>query len=179
MFRSLKYFFNSLISDQDNIDSSVEVVDKFKPAAGTILRPPRSHVLFLDIDGVLHVGDYATFSFNPILESILFEFPQFDVIISSNWKDSCSMDTLLEHFPESIRDRIVGATPTLPDYEFARHHEIMRIVDAYKIRSFVAIDDSANLFPPSCPYLFLTTKTVALTPEVKERFIHFLRAMLN
>ena len=54
---------------------------------GRLTRPPSSHVLMLDIDGVLHPAQSGTLLYLPMLEAWLRQHTVIDVVISSNWKD--------------------------------------------------------------------------------------------
>ncbi|MFG9350641.1 HAD domain-containing protein, partial [Pseudomonas aeruginosa] len=71
-------------------------------------------ILFLDIDGVLHPDppqpDQRLRSL-PRLISVLRDFTQVEVVISSLWREHLSLDQLRELFPIELRERIIGVTP--------------------------------------------------------------------
>ena len=74
----------------------------------------RMTVLFLDIDGVLQPEppqpDQRLRSL-PRLVSVLRDFPQVDVVISSLWRETLNLEELRALFPLDLRDRIIGVTP--------------------------------------------------------------------
>ncbi len=123
-------------------------------------------ILFLDFDGVLHpIANIGRDKFMhvPRLESVLRDFPDVQVVISSMWR-SDGIDACRSHFSDDIAKRIIGGTPwtdTLayaPDSEFilgvVRHTEIMMWIEqnAY-IGPWVALDDSWREFPDPCHQL--------------------------
>ena len=110
-------------------------------------------VLFLDFDGVLHPGQSETFEFMPDLYRILDALPELDVVVSSSWRDTAPPDYLQKLFREPYRSRVcdvIGPEPALP---FARQLAIEAYVAARGLRRFLAVDDSAELFRPNCPWL--------------------------
>lgn len=110
-------------------------------------------VLFLDFDGVLHPGQSETFEFLPDLYRILDALPDLDVVVSSTWRDTATPEYLLNLFREPYRERVrdvIGPEPALP---FARQLAIEAYVAARGLRRFLAVDDSAELFRPNCPWL--------------------------
>lgn len=128
------------------------------------LRAPRPHVLFLDIDGVLHPGYSETLAYLPNLEEVLRRNPAIDVVISSTWRETSSFGYLLSLFSEDIRHRIVGVTPVM-EGDAVREREIMEFVKRHRIRRWLAVDDSAELFSEGWPHLLLTDRISGLSGE--------------
>lgn len=83
------------------------------------------HVLFLDIDGVLHRGiakragnrvmssapDIQLFEYVAVLDDLLRPYPNVQIVLSSDWSVVMGTDFTRAAIPSpGIRDRIVGAT---------------------------------------------------------------------
>jgi hypothetical protein len=119
-------------------------------------------ILFLDFDGVLHPDGVGTFSKLGHFEQCVFEMTELEIIISSSWRETHSFEKLKNIFPDSLRDKIVGITPSLDDgYESGgRQREIETFLDTAGLNntnaSWVALDDIAFFFYPDCPFLILT-----------------------
>lgn len=110
------------------------------------VRAPGPQVLFLDFDGVLHPGTSETFAYRDLFEASVSQY-SIDIVISSDWRISCTFDYLLSCFSASIAARIAGCTP-LCDSEHSRYDEIMDVVNRYSIRNWLAVDDTPSLYPP-------------------------------
>ena len=65
-------------------------------------RAPRGPVLMLDIDGVLHPGQSGTLIYLPLLETWLRAHPDVDVVISSNWRETHTLDELRNDLMQHI-----------------------------------------------------------------------------
>ena len=93
-------------------------------------------------------------------------YPEVDVVISSRSRRiKYAMDEQRGFFSGDIAPRVLGVTPSikepssnwLPAQERGNARDGMRQLDASEPSwgtPFVAIDDRACLFQPSCPYLF-------------------------
>ena len=83
------------------------------------------HVLFLDIDGVLHRGiarragnrvissapDIKLFEFASLLDDLLSPYPEVEIILSSDWSLVLGTEFTRDAIPSPrLRERIVGAT---------------------------------------------------------------------
>jgi hypothetical protein len=130
---------------------------------GLLYRETTGSVLFLDFDGVAHAYEHGTLEHLPAFEELMQRHPEIDVVISSDWRLTLNKKGLLELFSKDFRGRIVGTTPDLGSIK--RHPEVLRFVADYNIHKWIAVDDRADLFPPSCEYLFLTDKSVGLNKE--------------
>jgi hypothetical protein len=119
-------------------------------------------ILFLDFDGVLHPDGVGTFSKLSDFEQCVIEMTELEIIISSSWRETHSFEKLKNIFPDSLREKIVGITPSLQDgYESGgRQREIEAFLATAGLNStnasWVALDDMASFFYSDCPFLILT-----------------------
>lgn len=143
-------------------------------------------ILFLDFDGVLHpepcFDRTKLFSCLPRLESILHEFLNVNIVVSSTWRDSRSLDDLRGFFSKTIRHRVIGTTPNWRDctdlFEiigFQRQAEIEAWLRSSPEpwESWIAIDDKPYLFRPFLPNLIKTKSEIGFD-EVAEMRLRFL-----
>lgn len=123
-------------------------------------------LLFLDFDGVLHpfpIPSNATQLFANLsrLESVLRDFPEVQVVISSSWREGRSLSELRALFSNDIAMRVIGVTPQLPitglsSLTAIRHKEIEQFLKEHEVvGEWLALDDDPSLFPPNCPRLLL------------------------
>lgn len=118
-------------------------------------------ILFLDIDGVLHplvpryrngvrMGGWAdpacTLCHLPRFESIMRDYPEVRIVISSNWRITRTLEKLRSYFSADIRPRIIDTTLV-----FSASYERQReILDWRKARDssepFCALDDAVHEF---------------------------------
>ena len=78
-------------------------------------------ILFLDFDGVLHPqhdgeptpADRA-FCHLARFEAVMRDFPGVQIVISSMWREQCSLDELRARFLPDIAARNIGVTPVTP-----------------------------------------------------------------
>lgn len=112
-------------------------------------------ILFLDFDGVLHpegeehiLSGGTDFCFLPRLETLLREFPEVRIVISSSWREQLRYETLLKPFSIDIQARILGATPHsgfgLPRPYRKREGEIVAWLQLHGATDepWVALDDA-------------------------------------
>lgn len=139
-------------------------------------------LLALDFDGVLHpidAGSDQMFCRLPLLEAWLHKNENVDVLISSGWRHLMRFEDLLGFFPSALRSRIVDVTPRLwrplipiDDYvwEFVRQREIELWVAASPSpnRPWIALDDDASLYEPTCQNLVVCDPKVGLNTETIE-----------
>lgn len=129
-------------------------------------------VLFLDFDGVLHPLDRArgTFTLVPYFERVMRDYPDVDIVISSSWRESYSIEILQSMFSETFRIRIIDATPILNILgRHIRQKEITTwLRDAGReYEGWIAMDDSDWLFSPDCRNLILTNATIGFDEDVE------------
>ncbi len=136
---------------------------------------PNRTLLFVDFDGVLHRAENGSFEFLPNLLRILRLRPEVDVVISSSWRVNATREWLLDHFPPSCHDRIVGVTPICAG-QYQRQAECLAFARAAGVRRFLAIDDDRTLFPPECHWIVFTDRYEGLNAEIE---VHVLRRLAN
>lgn len=120
-------------------------------------------ILFLDLDGVMHPFNQTDlFCREEHLARVLRDFPGVEVVISSSWRETHTLKTMLTFFLTDLRSRIVGVTPVIEirdavDVPGVRLREINKyLVDTgNQHRRWVALDDAPELFPPRCAELVL------------------------
>jgi len=128
-------------------------------------------IIFLDFDGVLHPvfprreltdEENQLFSYLPRLESVLRDYPEFKIVISSSWRQFRPWENVIGAFSSDISARIIGATPVLksnePPYpKHPRYEEILDFLEKNYLESapWVALDDDPEIFPPDCTNLIL------------------------
>jgi hypothetical protein len=133
---------------------------------------PAARVLFLDFDGVLHpVGcpQEERFCQRPRFESVMRQFPEVRIVISSSWRRIYKVDWLRSRFSRDIAERIVGTTQLwVPDELQSRYQEIVGFAGKHGLpgSSWLALDDSADQFPLGCQHLVLCDSRHGLTEEV-------------
>lgn len=148
-------------------------------------------VLFLDFDGVTHpepcTAEHA-FSQLPLVESILRDFVDVEVVISSSWRSHFTLDSLRLNFSDDIRARVIGVTPSVIDSswnpavpEFDRQFEIEHWIEEHRPgANWIALDDRAEWFEPGCTNLLLTDKSTGFIAQDTEKLRNLLmHAQLN
>ncbi|MCU6434648.1 hypothetical protein LPB67_12790 [Undibacterium sp. Jales W-56] len=130
-------------------------------------------LLFLDFDGVLHPfaarNDKAQqFIYLASIEEILREFPEVNIVVTSDWRLRFSIDELRGFFASDIATRIIGVTPEIQlrettDILGSRLREIEAFLLSYSsvVQSWLALDDDASLFSSDCSELILCTELFA------------------
>ncbi len=87
--------------------------------------------VFMDFDGVTHPwGEVEDFRSLPLIESVIRDYADARIVISSDWRMLFSLSKLVSRFSEDIRPRIAGATPHLipkrgPELHGLREREAM------------------------------------------------------
>lgn len=121
--------------------------------------------IFMDFDGVTHPwGEVEDFRSLPLIESVIREFDEARVVISSDWRMLFSLSKLVSRFSEDIRPRVVGASPHVipkkgPELHGLREREAMlwlgqHVPDISKA-AWCALDDA--------PGNWLTRQRLVLT----------------
>lgn len=135
-------------------------------------------ILFLDFDGVLHPFDRAkgTLVLLPHFERVMRDFAAVDIVISSAWRESSTLDELRSFFSTEIRKQIIDVTPVL-DYlghRYVREAEITTwLRDAGReYEPWVAIDDSELFFSPGCANLLLVDADVGFSETTEQTLRH-------
>jgi hypothetical protein len=115
-------------------------------------------LLFLDFDGVLHPNrcpEEQLFCNLPLLATVLADFPQVGLVVSSSWRHTVAWEALRARFTPPLAGQLVGFTPTAaPGIAFAREIECERFVEAFcRYRAAAtlpwwALDDMPAWFRP-------------------------------
>ena len=139
-------------------------------------------LLFLDFDGVLHpvksnIDDI--FCRVPLLEDfLLHEMPDWNIVLSTSWREPHSLDQLFDFLPESLHSRILGTTVAdkhpgpkeMDSMLFQRSPRQAQVLYYLRERAlndehWLALDDSAPDFEPDTPQLVLCNPTQGITQE--------------
>ncbi|WP_022982641.1 HAD domain-containing protein [Ideonella sp. B508-1] len=115
-----------------------------KQPNGHLSRTPARRVLMLDIDGVLHPAQSGSPIYLPLLEAWLREHRCVDVVVSSNWKNTHTVEQLRQFFSVDLRDRVLGTTP---DCRGVREDQILELVERHDIELWGAVDNREDGFP--------------------------------
>lgn len=124
--------------------------------------------VLLDFDGVLHRRMNETFERMPLLENILKQCPEIQIVVSSSWRETMTLDGLKYLFPVPFRHRIIGVTPSLKevkDTEYIRYRECLLHARHMGINKFIIIDDESHRFPPGCENLVSTNYCEGMTHQ--------------
>lgn len=140
-------------------------------------------ILFLDFDGVLHpvkstIDDI--FCRTPLLEEfLLYEMPDWKIVLSTSWREPHSLDELFDFLPESLHPRILGTTvndshpgPKEMDsilfQRYPRHAQVLYYLRERGLseESWLALDDNASDFEPAAPQLVLCNPAHGITTEI-------------
>lgn len=135
-------------------------------------------ILFLDFDGVLHPFNRATGTLVllPHFERVMRDFVDVDIVISSAWRESSTLDELRSFFSIDIRERVIDVTPILHylDHRYVREAEITTwLRDAGReYEPWLAIDDSELFFSPGCPNLLLVDADIGFSETAEQTLRH-------
>jgi len=124
------------------------------------LPPNLSALIFLDYDGVLQtpkLSYWREFEYLPALESILRDYPDVGIVVSSTHRFGRTPETLRMPYAPDIRPRVLGGTPDLVcgDADGGRFDEIRQWLDdnCAAHMPWVALDDERRRFPDECANL--------------------------
>lgn len=162
-------------------------------------------IVFLDFDGVLQTefdpGDPERLKQNldlfcrlPLIESVLREFPQVEIVISSAWRIHLgdpeeALRRLRPYFSHDIAQQIVGVTPR---YQFLNPHEAKDGLGRFKRQwecevwlsrhrpegtRWMAMDDIALAFRPGLENLMVFKSMEAFRQEHQDLLRQYLAAL--
>ncbi len=117
-------------------------------------------IIFLDFDGVLHPFDRpdGVFTLRADFERVMRNYPGIDIVISSAWRETHTLEALRQLFSPDIAQRIIGVTPVFLDPQpHVRESEIREWLRAAgrSDEAWIAIDDTDWFFSPGCANLIL------------------------
>lgn len=120
----------------------------------------KKFIIFLDFDGVLHGTISPSFFANTaLLAQFLEPYPFVDIVLSTSWRESYSLEKIKEQCIPELAQRVVGATPILNDHpKGIRAREVMQYVQDNNLDyyQYVCIDDLSFLFNEEFEQLILT-----------------------
>lgn len=118
--------------------------------------------LFLSFDGALHIGHgvmhdgvvsldsgRAAFEFAPLLVELLRPYPQVEIVLTTGWLQSITVDEVIYCLPPDLASRVVGTTrdfkPRLSYVQSGagRTDVIVSYAYAKRLKNWLAIDDEA------------------------------------
>jgi hypothetical protein len=112
----------------------------------------RPSYIFMDFDGVTHPwGEVEDFRCLPLIESVIREFEEVQIVISSDWRMLFSLPKLKRRFSEDVCARVAGVTPhVLPrrgsELHGLREHEAMLWLQQHEMNvneaAWCALDDA-------------------------------------
>lgn len=138
-------------------------------------------ILMLDFDGVLHpdpcFDEAELFGRLSALELILRDSPHVEVVITSDWRNKLSLPRLRELFSIDLAVRVIDVTANLHDHvdrgeligpTYSREVEIEAWLHQSSMpgRTWVALDDKAQLFQPLSKNLVLCDPVVGIDSHV-------------
>lgn len=120
-------------------------------------------LIFLDFDGVLHPApphnrDTGVMSCLERFEAVMRDFPGWNIVISSSWREAFDLETIRGFFSGDIGARIVGMTPILDsDLPHLRQREIEQyLLDTSQTEvGWLALEDQAAEFEDGLPNLVM------------------------
>ncbi|KZX82438.1 hypothetical protein A3715_34035, partial [Oleiphilus sp. HI0009] len=125
-------------------------------------------IVCLDIDGVLHKAENGSLEYKQNLSKLLNK--DISIVFSTNWKRTMSYKSLKSLFDEDVADRIVGYTGETLKQESTRYYEIIEWMEKHaRNKTWIALDDTASLFPDNCANLFLIDRYIGLDDETVKR----------
>lgn len=118
--------------------------------------------LFVDFDGALHRGHASLdesgeisldtgnplFEFAPLLVSLLEPWPEVEIVLTTSWLKTLSVEQVVSYLPLPLAKRVVGTTQgykaRFGDWKIgiARTYIIRAYVFDHRLKNWLAIDDS-------------------------------------
>ena len=132
-------------------------------------------IIFLDIDGVLYpncfmVGNGHVYFQTDRFESIMRDFPECQIVITSGLREKRGLDSLREMFSADIAARIAGVTPIIGlSIKHCRQREIERYFQAsdQSHQPWLVLDDVASEFEDGLDNLVLCNMHTGLDDTVE------------
>jgi hypothetical protein len=132
-------------------------------------------ILFLDYDGVMHeigCGNNALFRHAARFASVLRDFPQVSVVVTSDWRKEFAFPELVSYFDLDIQNRFIGMTSVDSNPRKLRVREkqcwAWLCEQSREHEHWIAIDDCPDNFGPDrpgCGSVLFTDPSVGLDDE--------------
>ena len=127
-------------------------------------------ILFLDFDGVLHpTAEHLSqpFSRATFLADFLESVPFCEIVISSSWRFSYSLQEMVGMLPISLRERVRATTGNAYIGRHARYQEIKAYLGQLRYRNITwrALDDFLMEFPEGLPELIYCNPNFGIQDE--------------
>ncbi len=133
-------------------------------------------IIFLDIDGVIHpiATSFIPEPFTSIarLESILIDFPDCRIVISSGLREQYTLSCLKKFLSAEIAAHVIGVTPVIQlAIPFRRQCEIEQYLAKSMDSSsdWIALDDDARHFYKNHPNLILCSPMTGLDESIEKK----------
>jgi hypothetical protein len=133
-------------------------------------------IIFLDIDGVIHpiATSFIPEPFTSVarLESILIDFPDCRIVISSGLREQYTLNCLKKLFSVEIAAHVIDVTPVIQlAIPFRRQCEIEQYLAKSMVTSCdrIALDDDARHFYKNHPNLILCSPMTGLNESVEKK----------
>ncbi len=123
--------------------------------------------IFLDFDGVLHYK-YQKFYHVKILSNVILPFKNTtNIVISSSWRMTHSLDELKKFFPDEIKNLIIGITPIFYNSfdKGIRQKEIEYYIKNNNLQSWLIIDDEKYYFSDNISNILWTNSFLGLSEQ--------------
>jgi hypothetical protein len=127
-------------------------------------------ILFLDFDGVLHPTHFAgenPFNRVDLLEEVLSKFSP-EIVISSSWRFTHSIEKMQNLLPSSISKLIIGTTGAPVIGKHPRFQEIQAYLGIHGQANWRALDDSYWEFPSPCLELIRCNPNIGISSKQME-----------
>ena len=135
-------------------------------------------LLFLDFDGVLHPTHFAgedPFNRVHLLEETL-EGSNIEIVISSSWRFTHSLEKLQKLLPNSISSLVIGVTGSPVIGKHPRYQEIRAFLQSHGHSNWRALDDSYWEFPTPCPELIRCNPNTGISEKQIQELRHWMIA---
>jgi hypothetical protein len=129
----------------------------------------KNFIIFLDFDGVLHGSISPKFFANTqLLAKFLEPYPFVQIVLSTSWRESYSIDRIKEECIPELASRVIGVTPIFKDHpKGIRAKEVEQYVKDNNLHytQYVCIDDLNFLFYEEFENLILTDPHTGLNDD--------------
>lgn len=118
--------------------------------------------IYLDFDGVLHRRPAVAGPFEHLeaFETVLRDYPDTEVVISSSWREGYSFEEMRDWFAPDVQHQVIGVTPLLQGA--LRIAEIQADLAARPCLRYRILDDDSREFPAEHPNLHLCETSTGL-----------------